>query len=65
MGCKWCGEYCDGPLSMDDCEASCGCDCHTCPDCGSAYCVNVGGTDSCETDDDDCGYWLDDRGHDD
>ena len=56
MGCKWCssglGEDCDGPLGLDDLEASCNCPCHRCPDCGSAYCEKMGGTDPCESGED-------------
>ena len=41
MGCTFCtsgtGEKCDGPLSTDEVEASCGCQCHECDACGSAY----------------------------
>jgi len=55
MGCKGCssglGEDCDGPLGLDDLEASCNCPCHDCPDCGSAYCEKMGGSDPCESDD--------------
>jgi len=55
MGCKYCasglGEACQGPLGMDDLEVDCDCDCHKCPDCGSAYCNKKGGPDPCKTDD--------------
>jgi len=54
MGCKWCssgtGVACDGPLSCDDLEAGCDCDCHRCPECGSAYCVSMGGDEECGRD---------------
>jgi len=56
MGCKYCssglGELCHGPLGLDDLEVSCDCSCHECPDCGSAYCENVGGPDPCESGED-------------
>ncbi len=51
MGCKWCplGRKCHGPLhGIDDLEANCGCDCHTCVDCGSAYCESMGGDKPCD-----------------
>ncbi len=51
MGCKYCssglGLSCAGPLGMDDIEVACHCECHECPDCGSAYCVQVGGPEPC------------------
>ena len=51
MGCKWCpsglGRNCHGPLGIDDLEVGCDCECHECPDCNSAYCVNVGGREAC------------------
>jgi len=54
MGCKYCtsglGENCDGPLSMDDVEASCDCECHKCPECHSAYCEKMGGNEPCSAD---------------
>ena len=57
MGCKTCGSGlgrdCHGPLGVDDLEVGCDCDCHECPDCGSAYCITMGGEDACETDADD------------
>ena len=57
MGCKWCtsglGRKCHGPNGIDDLECGCECDCHKCPDCGSAYCINVGGEDECDCDDGD------------
>lgn len=52
MGCKWCtsglGRACHGPLGIDDLEVGCQCSCHECPDCMSAYCVNVGGDEPCD-----------------
>lgn len=55
MGCQYCtsglGVNCQGPLGLDDIEVGCDCDCHCCPDCGSAYCVNMGGRDPCESED--------------
>ena len=57
MGCKFCpsglGNDCEGPLGLDDIEASCDCDCHRCPDCQSAYCQNVGGPEECDDETDD------------
>ena len=52
MGCKYCslGEACHGPLGADDLEVNCDCDCHKCPDCGSAYCEKMGGPDKCQSD---------------
>ena len=54
MGCKYCrsglGENCHGPQGMDDLEVDCDCDRHKCPDCGSAYCVKVGGDEDCQAD---------------
>jgi len=54
MGCKYCasglGEACQGPLGLDDLEVACDCECHKCPDCGSAYCEKKGGPDPCEID---------------
>jgi len=48
MGCEYCGRDCNGPLyTMDDLEAACGCDCHCCPVCGSAYCEKMGGDEPC------------------
>jgi hypothetical protein len=56
MGCKYCssglGEDCEGPLGFDDLEVSCYCPCHDCPDCGSVYCVKMGGPDPCESGED-------------
>lgn len=52
MGCEYCssglGRNCHGPLGLDDLEASCGCTCHECWECNSAYCQKVGGPDPCE-----------------
>jgi len=54
MGCEYCisglGENCEGPLGLDDIEASCDCPCHECVDCHNAYCVNVGGDEPCVED---------------
>jgi hypothetical protein len=57
MGCRYCrsglGEACQGPLGLDDVEVACDCDCHKCPDCGSAYCWKMGGPgghDTCPVD---------------
>jgi hypothetical protein len=51
LGCEWCssgfGKNCNGPLGLDDIEVGCDCDCHKCPDCGSAYCETMGGPDPC------------------
>src|SRR3990167_3531920 len=56
MGCTFCtsgtGEKCDGPLSTDEVEASCGCQCHECDACGSAYCDAVGGDETCSAEED-------------
>lgn len=56
MGCEYCtsglGENCAGPLGLDDLEAGCGCPCHECTNCGSAYCRTVGGPDPCTLDGD-------------
>ena len=56
MGCKYCssglGEGCQGPLGLGDLEVACDCDCHHCSDCGSAYCVKMGGPDPCESGED-------------
>jgi hypothetical protein len=64
MGCKWCtsglGRKCEGPLGLDDLECGCQCQCHVCPDCFSAYCVNVGGPDPCEDGDEGFDYAYDD-----
>lgn len=57
MGCKWCtsglGRLCEGPLGLDDIEVGCDCDCHRCEICGSAYCVNMGGRDPCDIEEED------------
>lgn len=56
MGCKYCssglGVSCEGPLGLDDVEVGCSCSCHECSECGSAYCVNVGGPDPCRVEED-------------
>lgn len=56
MGCKWCssglGRNCAGPIGMDDLEVGCNCECHVCDDCGSAYCINAGGIEFCESESD-------------
>lgn len=56
MGCQWCssglGANCAGPLGLDDLEVGCDCDCHKCPECGSAYCECMGGADPCRREDD-------------
>lgn len=65
MGCKYCasglGEACQGPLGMDDLEVGCDCDCHHCPDCGSAYCEKMGGHDKCQSNNDE---WEDPANYD-
>lgn len=57
MGCRHCtsglGLNCEGPLGLDDLEVGCDCDCHRCDICGSAYCVNMGGSDPCDPGGDD------------
>jgi len=53
MGCRQCisglGEYCEGPSGLYTEEIDCGCACHVCQRCGSAYCMRVGGPYDCDS----------------
>jgi len=39
--------------ALDELEVSCNCPCHDCPDCGSPYCVKMGGNQPCRKEDED------------